>query len=380
MNILEAKQSCIGCGACVDSCPASVLELGRDAKGFLVPRLKTEACLDCGACLGVCPLLAPASAAPEGRTYAYGWLRDETLRGASTSGGAFSALADAVQKEGGAVFAAAYTEDHRGVRMASAGEVGMDALRGTKYCQSDPDHVLRKAAEALKTGKPVLLVGTPCVIAAARNTLGRNDRLLLADFFCGGVVPASVLRAYTEELERRHGAAIDGMNMRDKSRGWHKPRILVRFENGKTYSSVYYYDYFLHYYYTPYLKNEPCLTCPFVGHGSADITLGDFWGYRKAGIESDDRGISLICANTERGREWAERLRGAMELKELPASAAAYAYKEKSFSAEQLKKRAEVQAVFHGDNFLETAKRFDFRYGVPGIVLKQVLKKLRLRR
>ena len=42
---------CIGCGICVDSCPADVLEL-EDDRATVVDG---EACIGCAACMDACP-------------------------------------------------------------------------------------------------------------------------------------------------------------------------------------------------------------------------------------------------------------------------------------------------------------------------------------
>ena len=41
--------ACIGCGACVDGCPAGALKL-EDGKAVV----DESACIDCGACVGTC--------------------------------------------------------------------------------------------------------------------------------------------------------------------------------------------------------------------------------------------------------------------------------------------------------------------------------------
>ena len=44
------QETCVGCGACVDSCPVSAISL-NDGKAVI-----SEAdCIECGACVGSCP-------------------------------------------------------------------------------------------------------------------------------------------------------------------------------------------------------------------------------------------------------------------------------------------------------------------------------------
>ena len=47
-------EKCIGCGACVSTCPSGVFEL-KDGKAVVV---NEPACISCHACEGVCPTAA----------------------------------------------------------------------------------------------------------------------------------------------------------------------------------------------------------------------------------------------------------------------------------------------------------------------------------
>ena len=48
------SDTCIGCGACVDTCPVGAIALGDDGK----PGVNADSCIDCGACVGDCPVSA----------------------------------------------------------------------------------------------------------------------------------------------------------------------------------------------------------------------------------------------------------------------------------------------------------------------------------
>jgi len=47
------KETCIGCGACVDVCPVQALSMVDDKAVC-----DEDACIDCGACISVCPVSA----------------------------------------------------------------------------------------------------------------------------------------------------------------------------------------------------------------------------------------------------------------------------------------------------------------------------------
>lgn len=51
------KDTCVGCGACVGSCPVGAISIGDDGKAVINP----EVCISCGTCAAVCPVGAPAS-------------------------------------------------------------------------------------------------------------------------------------------------------------------------------------------------------------------------------------------------------------------------------------------------------------------------------
>ena len=44
------KDTCAGCGACVDSCPVSAITIDADKAV-----IDEAACIECGACVGSCP-------------------------------------------------------------------------------------------------------------------------------------------------------------------------------------------------------------------------------------------------------------------------------------------------------------------------------------
>jgi len=53
MAVKVDKATCIGCGACVDTCPVSALEMNGDKV-----KVDEGTCIDCGACVGACPVEA----------------------------------------------------------------------------------------------------------------------------------------------------------------------------------------------------------------------------------------------------------------------------------------------------------------------------------
>lgn len=49
------KEKCIGCGACIDSCPMGCIKFDDDSKA----QIDESICISCGTCNAVCPVDAP---------------------------------------------------------------------------------------------------------------------------------------------------------------------------------------------------------------------------------------------------------------------------------------------------------------------------------
>ncbi|MCG8515919.1 MAG: 4Fe-4S binding protein [Halanaerobiales bacterium] len=51
MVAIITVSECVGCGACIDECPADAIVLNGDN----IAVVDADECLDCGACVDVCP-------------------------------------------------------------------------------------------------------------------------------------------------------------------------------------------------------------------------------------------------------------------------------------------------------------------------------------
>lgn len=60
-----------------------------------------------------------------------------------------------------------------------------------------------------------------------------------------------------------------------------------------------------------------CGVCPYANtRRPSDITIADFWGWEKTDptINADNKGVSLVLVNTEKGRRLFDAIRGDMRV------------------------------------------------------------------
>ena len=108
---IQDKKKCCGCTACLSACPKQCIRMTEDEEGFLYPSVDKDVCVDCGLCEKVCPILnAEDEDVPHEQQGFLVQHKDERIRKESTSGGAFTAIATWVIRQGGVVFGAGYRE------------------------------------------------------------------------------------------------------------------------------------------------------------------------------------------------------------------------------------------------------------------------------
>ena len=302
MNICK-KIKCTGCSACLNTCLHDAIQLIENEKGFLYPEIDESKCVDCGLCVKTCPVNCETDANTYKAVYAALDKRDED-RAKSTSGGIFAVLAKHIIKQGGYVYGAALDNDlvvrHIEVHTFEC----LDKLRNSKYVQSEIGYSYQNAKKRLRDGALVLFSGTPCQIAGLKNYLGKEySNLLTIDILCHGVPSPGVFRKYIKSEEKIVNSKLVDIQFRSKGIGWKKLLTDRYFENGQ---KADWGDTFVPGFLNNYYLRESCYSCVYAtDKRQGDITLGDYWGYKESApeyIEDDDKGISLVIINTEKGQ------------------------------------------------------------------------------
>lgn len=359
MTIETVGSACVGCSACAASCPTEAIEWKLDRNGFYAPFIKKDLCTDCGACTRVCPALQEPTK-QIGKECFYGWHNDPEISMKSSSGGAFTALAQETLKKDGVVFGSVYAQDGKSVIAGDTRSHSLEQLRRSKYVVSDPGNSFVEVKRLLKQGVPVLYVGTPCHIAGLNQYLkGNTEGLLTCDFICGGIPSQECFRQHMEHLEKSYGAPVKSVNFRPKTKGWQRQRLLVEFQNGKRYHKNAFYDTFYACFMMKHLSSKDiCDQCPYHEAHCSDLTIADFWGYPAAGVPYRKEGISLLVANTEKGKSAVASLKESMHLVPLEEKYVGYAYQKREQTEEQKRRKAQFFDQVRREGFEATAARY----------------------
>lgn len=319
---IKDKVDCCGCNACGDICPVKAIEFNNDNEGFWYPKVNLEACINCGLCDKVCPMLHLDSLHSyeqrEPKVYG-GYHKNIAIRFDSTSGGAFSALANAMYKQGGYVSGAVFNDDWSVSNYISNNRKDLSRLRSSKYVESNAEGLYKEIKRLLTAGEKILACGAPCQMAALRTYLGKDyENLVIVDFLCRASNSPKAYRKYLDYLEEVYEGKITYIKAKNKEHGWRSLARKVVFDNGKVYYGEGLEDPYRRGYHLNYFERPCCYDCKFKGLPRiADISLADFWGIEKIDKSLDGNlGTSMILINTEKGQKFFDGIRSKMDLKE----------------------------------------------------------------
>ena len=330
MKILNIKNECTACGVCLSVCPQKCISMPFDEEGFYYPGIDSEKCIKCGKCEKNCHVLNFRETSGDRSSY-YGYSRDAEILKQSTSGGAFYSLAKAILENGGNVYGAAFDYDDRILKHTSTDAVPITALMKSKYIESYMGNIAEAIQKDVDSGRQVLFCGTPCQAAAVKKAIrDENSLLTTVDFFCHGVPSSRLFKEHLSKITK--GRKLLSIDFRPKELGWSGKNLKVVTE-GKTTVAPHTLDpFYKGFMTTNTILRRSCYDCKYRFHHASDITIGDFWGYRKLEKIPDCRnGLSLIIANNEHGKKQVEAIRD-FELHKTENKYSDYAYAPKDYS------------------------------------------------
>ena len=297
-------EKCTGCGACVQRCPKRCISWTQREFGFRYPQIDKDACVNCGLCEKVCPTDKALEVPVEQKVYA-AVHKDTEVLAKSTSGGAFTAIADAIFAQGGIVYGAAMLDDMQVKHIRTTGKDDFEGLRSSKYLQSDTGTTYQMVEQDLKQGKFVLYSGTPCQIDGLKNFLGKDyETLYTVDIVCHGVGSQAYFDKYMDFARERYGK-IKALRFRSKEyAGWSCGGVVVVVDSSDCLKKIPYRD-FDNYYYSYFLSGDiyrkSCYSCKYANTNRVgDFTLGDYWGVEALNLPlQTENGCSLLLVNNQ---------------------------------------------------------------------------------
>lgn len=306
-SVFEKKEDCCGCTACQHICTTKAIDMVPDEEGFLYPLINQNFCVDCGFCKKICAFSNGYDKSGnfiQPKVYAIKHI-DDNIRMNSTSGGAFTAISDYILENNGVVYGAAFDENMNVIHQIAKNEEERNALRGSKYVQSDLKSTYSEIKVLLTNNKLVLFTGTPCQTAGLRSYLGdlNTENLILCDIVCHGTPSPLMWREHIKRLEKKENSKMIEYHFRSKIKGWHNHIEMAIYENGR----ISYKDDLTQehraLFYSHNILRPSCHVCKYTNlQRPSDITIADFWGIEKVMPDFDDnKGISLILVNTIRG-------------------------------------------------------------------------------
>ena len=316
------RQDCTGCAACVGVCPVNCITMETDSEGFRYPKIDLNRCIHCDKCRKLCSDSQNELSDRNGEEAYVAFSKNPDVREASSSGGMFSVLADSVLAKGGKVYGAGFADDWSVEHRCANSVAELAGLRGSKYVQSDVKACYSEIKDVLEKGKqPVYFSGTPCQIDGLLEYLHKDyDNLFTQDIICHGVPSPKVWSSYLNI--RTRGERIKKVSFRDKTYGWHY--FSMKIETDKTkYIKRLDEDVFIRLFLENVVLRPSCYSCHHKHlHRKADITIADCWG-GGMGMKDDDKGMSLVFANTEKGQKLLDSVKESLEVLEVPYEKAA---------------------------------------------------------
>lgn len=325
MPVLANLDTCCGCSACANRCAKGAILMVPNKEGFLHPIVNAAKCIECAMCEKVCPALDTANSTSDFTPFAIIMQhKDERIRYQSTSGGAFTAIAEEVINKGGIVFGAAFSSDLKVRHIGVLTKEELYKFRNSKYVQSEIGDCYKIAKKHLSEGKKVCFSGTPCQINGLYKFLGRDyDNLITVDVVCKSVPSPLIFEKYVM-YKKKQGGDFSDIVFRDKKRGFlyctmahyatHEDKVVAKSSYRRGSES----DEWLRLFLSGKISRRSCTSCKYQSMTRpGDFTLGDIWETGNANFD-DNKGSTLVHVWSTKGKAFLESICKNVRLMEYP--------------------------------------------------------------
>ena len=376
---VDIKEECCGCTACKNICPVNAIEMKEDKEGFLYPIVNEEKCIKCELCKKVCPVLNIKNETKEQHAYIFQNANDDVRR-PSTSGGAFSAIAEKIIDKNGIVYGVIFDKDFNVIHKGIENKEELYKFRNSKYVQSNLNNVFKEVKENLEKDRWVCFSGTSCQIEGLKNFLRKQyEKLLLVDVVCRAVPSPLIWKKYLK-LKKQENGDVSKIYFRDKLYGYKYSNFSVYdSQNNLRYHNGVESDPYLRAFFSNICDRPSCYNCKFKKlNRESDITLWDCFNVEKYNPKlDDDKGTTRILTNTVKGKRFVEEIGVTHNLEEIDVELAT-----KNFLAmfQSVKYNSERSDFFEDVGKLEEKELFT-KYFSDNITVKseRVIRKLLLK-
>ncbi|MFI3327166.1 MAG: Coenzyme F420 hydrogenase/dehydrogenase, beta subunit C-terminal domain [Clostridia bacterium] len=327
---IEDKVQCCGCEACSSICPKNCIEMKIDIEGFLYPLVNEIKCINCNLCEKVCPIINAKKVAEFKQDAYLLQNKNEVHLKQSTSGGAFTPIAEYVINQGGVVFGVAFDDEFNVLHIATENIADLEKFRNSKYVQSRIGDTYRQAKKHLESGELVCFSGTPCQIEGLRSFLRKDyENLILIDVVCRAVPSPNVWNKYFELATTKYGE-IKSVRFRDKTLGYQYSTMEIVTENGKVYRDGIESHPWLRMFFSGMIIRPSCTDCKFRNkYRNSDFTIWDCFNIYMIDKSFDETvGTTQMLIQSEKGQKLFEELKQFFKYNLIDTSSAVSGMKE----------------------------------------------------
>ena len=303
---IKEKSQCCGCTACSSICPKKAIVMKKDEEGFRYPIIDKSKCINCELCEKVCPIKNAKENKKVQNAYIF-QNSDDRIRRESTSGGAFTAIAEYVIENNGIVYGAIFDDKYNVIHKGIDKKEELYKFRNSKYVQSEIGNCYCEIKKYLDSEKLVCFSGTSCQVEGLKNYLRKNyENLVLVDVVCRAVPSPLIWKKYLDMRQRQY-KDISRIMFRDKYYGYKYSNLSIyNKDNDKKqeYHKGVDSDPYLRAFFSNICDRPSCYDCRFKKlHRESDITIWDCFEVEKYNkCFDDDKGTSRVLVHTDKGR------------------------------------------------------------------------------
>lgn len=322
VDFLEKKSDCSGCHACYNACPKNCISMDSDSEGFWYPTVNLDECVHCNMCQKVCPAVNENKTSNKPVAY-IGFNNNSLARKNSSSGGIFTAIANEMLNMNATIYGAAFNDEYDVEHIGVDNTDGLEKLRTSKYVQSKIGNTYMETKAKLDNSEYVFYTGTPCQIEGLKAYLGKDyEKLYTQDIICHGVPSPNIWNEYVKYMSK--GNDIKSISFRDKKFGWHYFSMRITTDKSN-YVKRLDQDVFIRLFLDNIILRPSCYDCKFKKEiRISDFTIADCWrpAKVKSQLKDDDKGLSMMFVNSEKGKELFEILKTDLTYQEIDYSLA----------------------------------------------------------